>query len=159
MKITVISVGKLKEKYLKMGIEEYSKRLSKYCKMEFIEVPDEKAPENMSTAEENMVREKEGEKILKSIKIDAYVVALAIEGRQMTSEELSNWISQLGVQGKSHITFIIGGSIGLSEEVLRRADYKLSFSKMTFPHQLMKMILLEQIYRGFRILNNEPYHK
>jgi len=159
MKITILSVGKLKEKYLKMGIDEFSKRLSKYCKLEIIEVPDEKAPENMSASEEEQVRNKEGEKILKQIKTEAYVVALAIDGKMHASEEFADWIQNLGVQGKSHIAFIIGGSIGLSQEVYQRANEKISFSKMTFPHQLMRLILLEQVYRGFRIINGEPYHK
>ncbi len=159
MKITVISVGKLKEKYLQMGIEEYSKRLSRYVKLEMIEVADEKAPENMSEAQEDIVRKKEGERILSNIKEGEYVVALAINGRQLSSEGLAEFLQKNMTSGISQIVFVIGGSIGLSKEVLDRADYKLSFSNMTFPHQLMRMILLEQIYRGFRIINNEPYHK
>lgn len=159
MKITLITVGKIKEKYLKDAIAEYSKRLSKYCKLEILEVADEKTPDTASEAVENMIRAKEGERILKHIKEDAYVITLEIEGRQLTSEELAKKIDTLGVQGKSHIIFIIGGSIGLGTEVLKRSDYALSFSKMTFPHQLMRVILLEQIYRSYRIINGEPYHK
>lgn len=159
MNITLISVGKLKEKYLINGIKEYSKRLSKYCKLNLIEVPDEKAPENLSKAEMGQVKDKEGQRILNKVSDSSYVIALAIDGKQVTSEELSKKIEQLALRGNSHITFIIGGSLGLSDEVLSRSQYKLSFSKMTFPHQLMKLILLEQIYRSFRISRNEPYHK
>lgn len=159
MNITVISVGKLKEKYLKLGIEEFSKRLSKYCKLDLIELDDEKCPENLSPKDMLIVKGKEGKKILGKIKNNSYVIALAIDGKNLSSEELADTISKLAVRGNSHITFIIGGSLGLSDEVLSRADYKLSFSKMTFPHQLMRLILLEQVYRAFRINNNEPYHK
>ena len=139
MNITIIGVGKIKEKYLKLGIDEFSKRLTKYCKLDVIELDDEKCPENLSEKDMLIVKDKEGKKILSKIKNNSYVIALAI--------------------GNSHITFVIGGSLGLSDEVLKRADYKLSFSKMTFPHQLMRLILLEQVYRAFRINNNEPYHK
>jgi 23S rRNA (pseudouridine1915-N3)-methyltransferase len=159
MNITVISVGKLKEKYLKEAIQEYSLRLTKYCRLDIIEVPDEKAPENMSAAEEDIVKLKEGQTILKNIKDDTYVIALAINGKQLSSEKFAELISGLGLRGKSNIAFVIGGSLGLSEEVLKRADYHLSFSAMTFPHQLMRVILLEQVYRGFRIIKGEPYHK
>lgn len=159
MKITIITVGKIKEKYLKDAIAEYSKRLSKYCKLEIVEVADEKTPDNASETVENQIRAKEGERILKYVKDDAYVITLEIKGRQVTSEELADKIDTLGIQGTSHITFIIGGSIGLGEEVLTRSDYALSFSKMTFPHQLMRVILLEQIYRSYRIIHGEPYHK
>lgn len=159
MNITVISVGKLKEKYLKLGIEEFSKRLSKYCKLDMIELDDEKCPENLSDKDMEIVKTKEGNKILSKIKNNSYVIALAIDGKNLSSEELADTISKLAVRGNSHITFIIGGSLGLSDEVLKRSDYKLSFSKMTFPHQMMKLILLEQVYRAFRINNNEPYHK
>ncbi|OGO79330.1 MAG: 23S rRNA (pseudouridine(1915)-N(3))-methyltransferase RlmH [Clostridiales bacterium GWB2_37_7] len=159
MNITVISVGKLKEKYLKEAIQEYSTRLTKYCKLDIIEVPDERAPENMSAAEEEIVKLKEGQIILKSIKDDTYVIALAIHGKQLSSEKFAELISGLGLRGKSNVAFVIGGSLGLSEEVLKRADYHLSFSAMTFPHQLMRVILLEQVYRGFRIIRGEPYHK
>lgn len=159
MKITLITVGKIKEKYLKDAIAEYSKRLSKYCKLEIVEVADEKTPEQASAVVEDGIREKEGERILKYIKEDAYVITLEIGGKMLTSEELAKEIDTLGIQGKSHIIFIIGGSIGLGKNVLKRSNYALSFSKMTFPHQLMRVILLEQIYRSYRIIHKEPYHK
>jgi 23S rRNA (pseudouridine1915-N3)-methyltransferase len=159
MNITIITVGKIKEKYLKDAIDEYSKRLSRYCKLDIIEVSDEKTPDNASEKEELQIKDREGESILKHIKDNMYVIALAIEGKQITSEELAGLIKNLGVKGESNITFIIGGSLGLSKNVLNRANYKLSFSKMTFPHQLMRVILLEQIYRGYRIISGEPYHK
>ena len=159
MKISLITVGKIKEKYLKDAIAEYSKRLSKYCKLEIIEVADEKTPDQASEVVENGIRAKEAERIMKYVKEDAYVITLEIAGKQLTSEELADKIEKLGVQGISHITFIIGGSIGLGKEVLNRSDYALSFSKMTFPHQLMRVVLLEQIYRSYRIINGEPYHK
>lgn len=159
MKITLITVGKIKEKYLKDAIAEYSKRLSRYCKLEIVEVADEKTPDNASDTVEDAIRDKEGERILKYIKEDAYVITLEIAGKMLTSEEMAEKIKKLGVQGTSHIIFIIGGSIGLGREILKRSDYALSFSKMTFPHQLMRVILLEQIYRSYRIMNHEPYHK
>lgn len=159
MNINIITVGKLKEKYLKDGIDEYKKRLTRYCTIEIIEVPDEKAPENLSIKEEEQVKAREGAAILKYIKENAYVIALAINGNNLSSEAFSALISDLGINGSSNISFIIGGSLGLSKEVLDRANYKLSFSKMTFPHQLMRLILIEQVYRGFRIINGEPYHK
>lgn len=159
MKIKLICVGKLKEKYLSLGVAEYVKRLSRYCSLEILELPDEKTPDNASLAEETQIKNKEGERILKAIKGDSYCIALAIEGYMLTSVELSEKINNLGITGVSHITFIIGGSLGLSDEVLCRANYQLSFSPMTFPHQLMRMILLEQIYRSYRIISNQPYHK
>ena len=159
MKITVITVGKIKEKYLKDAIAEYSKRLSKYCKLEIIEVADEKTPDNASEVVEDSIRSKEAERILKYVKDDAYIITLEIGGNQLSSEELADKIDKLGVQGTSHIVFIIGGSIGLGKEVLNKSNYALSFSKMTFPHQLMRVILLEQVYRSYRIISNEPYHK
>lgn len=159
MNISVVSVGKLKEKYLKMGIEEYLKRLNSYAKVEVIEVADEKAPEELSELEMIQVKQKEGERILAKISQDTYVIALAINGKMQSSEELADTLDKLATYGRSKIAFIIGGSLGLSEEVLKRANEKLSFSKMTFPHQLMKLILVEQIYRAFRINRNEPYHK
>ncbi len=159
MKIDIVCVGRLKEKYFTAGAEEYIKRLSKYCKLDIKEVPDEKAPENLSLKQEIEIKNKEGEAILKQVKDSAYVMALAIDGKMYSSEELASSIADLGLNGRSHIVFIIGGSLGLSDEVLKRADAKISFSKMTFPHQLMRVILLEQIYRCFRINNNEPYHK
>ena len=159
MRITVVCIGKIKEKYLKLGIDEFSKRLSKYCKLEVIELDDEKAPENLSDKEMNIIKDKEGKKILNKLKDNSYVIALAIDGNNLSSEELANRIEDLSVNGISHIVFVIGGSLGLSDDVLRRANYKLSFSKMTFPHQLMRLILLEQVYRAYRINNGEPYHK
>ena len=159
MKITLITVGMIKEKYLKDAIAEYSKRLSRYCKLEIVEVADEKTPDNASDTVEDAIRDKEGERILKYIKEDAYVITLEIAGKMLTSEEMAEKIEKLGVQGTSHIIFIIGGSIGLGREILKRSDYALSFSKMTFPHQLMRVILLEQVYRSYRIMNGEPYHK
>lgn len=159
MRISIVSVGKIKEKYLKLGIDEFSKRLSKYCKLEVIELEDEKAPENLSDKEMLMIKDKEGKKILSKIKDNSHVIALAIDGKNLSSEELASTINNLGVRGISHIVFVIGGSLGLSDEVLKRANYKLSFSKMTFPHQLMRLILLEQVYRAYRINNGEPYHK
>ena len=159
MKITLITVGKIKEKYLKDAITEYSKRLSRYCKLEIIEVADEKTSDNASETVEDGIRDKEGERILKYVRDDAYVVTLEIKGKLLTSEELAKKIENLGIQRTSHIIFIIGGSIGLGKEVLKRSDYALSFSKMTFPHQLMRVILLEQIYRSYRIISHEPYHK
>lgn len=155
----MIAVGKIKEKYLKDAITEYSKRLSRYCKLEVIEVADEKTPEQASEAVEESIRAKEGERLLKHIRDDMYVITLEIGGKMLTSEEFAEKIETLGVQGKSSIAFVIGGSIGLGKEVLRRSDFALSFSKMTFPHQLMRVVLLEQVYRGYRIINGEPYHK
>jgi 23S rRNA (pseudouridine1915-N3)-methyltransferase len=157
--ISIVTVGKLKEKYLKTGIEEYLKRLSAYAKVEVIEIPDEKAPEELSIAEMEQVKQKEGERLLAKISSDVYVIALAIDGKMKSSEELADTLDKLATYGKSKISFVIGGSLGLSEEVLKRADEKLSFSKMTFPHQLMRLILLEQVYRAFRINRGEPYHK
>lgn len=159
MRITLITVGKIKEKYLKDAIAEYQKRLGSYCKLEIIEVADEKTPDNASEVVEEQIRSKEGERILKHVKDDAYVITLEINGKQISSEELADKMEKLGVQGTSHIMFIIGGSIGLGQEVMKRSNFALSFSKMTFPHQLMRVILLEQIYRGYRIINGEPYHK
>jgi 23S rRNA (pseudouridine1915-N3)-methyltransferase len=157
--ISIVSVGKLKEKYLKLGIDEFTKRLTVYAKIELIEVPDEKAPEQLSELEMEQVKQKEGEKILSKVSPDTYVIALAIDGKMKSSEELADSLDKLATYGKSKIAFVIGGSLGLSKEVLQRADEKLSFSKMTFPHQMMKLILLEQVYRAFRIIRGEPYHK
>ncbi|KXG08605.1 Ribosomal RNA large subunit methyltransferase H [Anoxybacillus sp. P3H1B] len=159
MNITVLSVGKLKEKYLKQGIEEYVKRLSGYAKMEIIEVADEKAPENLSDQEMKQIKEKEGERILAKISDDMHVIALAIDGKMKSSEEFAIHLDKLATYGTSKIAFVIGGSLGLSEKVMKRANESLSFSKMTFPHQLMRLILLEQIYRAFRINRGGPYHK
>ncbi|ANU26931.1 23S rRNA (pseudouridine(1915)-N(3))-methyltransferase RlmH [Planococcus versutus] len=159
MNISIISVGKLKEKYLKSGIEEYTKRLGSYSKITEIEVADEKAPEQLSDADMEIVKKKEADRILAKISADAYVIALAIDGKMKTSEQLAKDIESLMTYGRSKIVFVIGGSLGLHDEVLKRADEKLSFSKMTFPHQLMKLILVEQVYRAFRIMKGEPYHK
>ena len=153
MEIRIITVGKIKEKYLNDGIAEYAKRLGRYCKLNFIQVPDEKTPDKASDALNRQIKETEGNRLLSHIRDTDYVIALAIEGKMLDSVELSDLIARLGVQGKSSIAFVIGGSLGLSDAV------KLSFSRMTFPHQLMQMILLEQIYRGYRIMNHEPYHK
>ncbi|PNV59378.1 23S rRNA (pseudouridine(1915)-N(3))-methyltransferase RlmH [Clostridium sp. chh4-2] len=159
MKITLVTVGKIKEKFFADAIDEYSKRLSRYCKLEIIQVADEKTPDNASETVETQIKDKEGERILAQIRDGSYVIALAIEGQMLTSEKLAEKIDGLGVSGVSQIVFVIGGSLGLSKHVLARADYLLSFSKMTFPHQLMRVILLEQIYRSWRIIKKEPYHK
>ena len=159
MNISIVTVGKLKEKYLKQGIEEYLKRLGSYAKVEVFEVADEKAPEELSETEMIQVKQKEGERILGKINPDAYVIALAINGKLKSSEELADSLDKLATYGKSKIAFVIGGSLGISDEVLKRSDEQLSFSKMTFPHQLMRLILVEQIYRAFRINRGEPYHK
>lgn len=159
MRITVVAPGKVKERFFTDAIGEYSKRLSRYCRLEIIQVADEKTPDRAGEALERQIREKEGERILAQLKEGMYVVALAIEGEMLSSEELASRIRQLGTDGQSHIAFVIGGSLGLSEAVLKRADYHLSFSRMTFPHQMMRVILLEQIYRSFRIIAGEPYHK
>ena len=159
MKITVIAVGKIKEKFFQDAVNEYSKRLSRYCKLEIIQVTDEKTPDGASEALETQIREKEGERILSNIKEGSFVVALAIEGAMVDSVELAEKIEKWGVSGISQIVFVIGGSLGLSKAVLSRADYKLSFSKMTFPHQMMRVVLLEQFYRAVKIMRNEPYHK
>lgn len=159
MKITILTVGKIKEKYLKDAIAEYSKRLNRYCRLEIIEVADERTPDAASAAMEDSIRQKEGERLLKFIRDDAYVITLEIGGTMLDSVSFARKIEQLGIGGKSHLIFVIGGSIGLGSEVLKRSDYSLSFSPMTFPHQLMRVILLEQIYRGYRIIEGAPYHK
>lgn len=159
MKITLICVGKIKEKFYRDAVEEYVKRLSRYCKTNIIEVEDEECPEGASAATEDAVRKKEGERILKKIPPSAYVYALAIQGKKIDSVGFSEELNRQFISGKSEICFIIGGSIGLSDEVLKQADSLLSFSDFTFPHQLMRVILSEQIYRAFRIMNHEPYHK
>lgn len=159
MNIKIISVGKLKEKYLVQGINEYTKRLSKYCKITLVEVPDEKAPEKLSEAEMIQVKEKEGERILAKIKEQEYVFALAINGENSSSEDFAATLDKLQTSGKSQFAFIIGGSLGLSDQVLKRSNAQISFGKMTYPHQLMRLILVEQIYRAFRINAGEPYHK
>ena len=159
MHITIIAIGKLKEKYLRDGINEYLKRLQSYAKVEIIELADEKEPYNASAAEEEQIKIKEGERIKAKLKPDSYVIALAIEGKQFTSPALAQKIDSLASSGNSHLTFVIGGSLGLSGDILKSADLLLSFSELTFPHQLMRLILLEQIYRSFRIIKGEPYHK
>ena len=159
MKITLITVGKIKEKFYTQAVAEYEKRLSKYCSLQLMEVADEKAPENLSEKEMLQIKGKEGERILSKIKDTQVVIALDIKGKQMSSEGFADYISHLGIQGTSDLVFIIGGSLGLCESVLKRSQFRLSFSPMTFPHQLMKVILIEQIYRAFRIIKSEPYHK
>lgn len=159
MNITIITVGKLKEKYLKDAIDEYSKRLGRYCKLDIIELADEKTPDNASPKEEEAIKEKEGQAILNKVKDNMFLVAMDLGGKQLTSEEFARYIDNLGVIGNSNIAFVIGGSLGISNGVLARANYKLCFSKMTFPHQLFRVMLLEQIYRSFRIMKGEPYHK
>jgi len=159
MRITLITVGKIKEKHFTDAIAEYTKRLSKYCQLTAIEVSDEKAPETLSDKEMEQIKDKEGERILSKLKDTQYVITLEIKGTQLTSEALSEKIDSLGVSGQSDLVFIIGGSLGLSDLVLKRSNFALSFSKMTFPHQLMKVVLLEQVYRAFRISKGEPYHK
>ena len=159
MRITLITVGKIKEKFYQDAISEYAKRLSRYCKLDVIQVTDEKTPDGASEALETQIKEKEGKRILENIKDGSFVIALAIDGAMLDSVELAGKIEKWGISGVSQLVFIIDGSLGLSKEVLSRADYKLSFSKMTFPHQLMRVILLEQIYRSYRIIQGEPYHK
>lgn len=159
MKITVVCVGKIKEEYFRDAVSEYSKRLGRYCRLEIVEVADEKTPDGASEALEDAIRGKEADRILKKLPEDSYKIILDIGGCKMDSVVFGRRIEKLGVEGKSHIAFVIGGSLGLHQNVKQRADETLSFSDMTFPHQLMRVILLEQIYRGFRIVNGEPYHK
>ncbi len=159
MKITILCVGKIKEKYFTSAIAEYAKRLGRYCSFEIKEVTDEKTPDNASEKECTIIKDKEGARLEKLLDDNAYKIALCIDGSMIDSVELSNKIESIKLSGKSHIVFIIGGSLGLSDLIIKKADYKLSFSKMTFPHQLMRVILSEQIYRAFRISAGEPYHK
>lgn len=159
MNIQIVAVGKLKEKYLVQGIEEYMKRLGPYAKVSITELADEKAPESMSAAEEQQVKDREGERILAALKPDAYVIAMAIEGEMWTSEQLAAKLQDLATYGRSHVAFVIGGSLGLSSAVMRRADAKLSFGRITYPHQLLRLVLTEQVYRAFKIMRGEPYHK
>ncbi|NMA87065.1 MAG: 23S rRNA (pseudouridine(1915)-N(3))-methyltransferase RlmH [Tissierellia bacterium] len=159
MNIKIIGVGKIKEKYMVEGIKEYSKRLSRYSNLEIIEVADEKTPENLSEKEINLIKNKEGIRILSKIPQNAYIISLDIKGKQLSSEQLAQEIEGLMIGGVNNIVFIIGGSLGLSDEIIDKSDFRLSFSKMTFPHQMIRMILLEQVYRGFRIIRGEPYHK
>lgn len=159
MKISIICVGKIKEKFYRDAVDEYLKRLSRYCKTEVVEVADEKTPDKASPVEEEQIKKKEAERILSKIKEDAYVITLEILGDKLDSIAFGEMINKAGIMGKSHIQFVIGGSLGLHPDVSRRADKKISFSDMTFPHQLMRVILCEQIYRGYRIISGEPYHK
>lgn len=159
MKISIVCVGKIKESFYRQAVDEYAKRLSKYCKFEVIEVADEKTPDKASELQENQIKEKEADRILDKIKEDAYVFTLEIKGKRFTSEGFADCIQGVTLRGKSHLVFVIGGSLGLHEKILKRSDQAISFSDMTFPHQLMRVILSEQIYRGYRIINGEPYHK
>lgn len=159
MKISIVCVGKIKESFYREAVAEYAKRLSRYCRLEIIEVADEKTPEGASLQMEEQIRDKEGRRILEKLQEDALVCTLEIGGKKLSSEGLAQWMEKLTVGGTSHIMFVIGGSLGLHESVSRRADLALSFSEMTFPHQLMRVILTEQIYRAFRIIHGEPYHK
>ena len=159
MKISIVCVGKIKESFYRQAVEEYAKRLSKYCKLEVIEVADEKTPDKASEGLESQIKEKEADRILEKIKEDAYVFRLEIKGKRFTSEGFADCIRNVTVRGKSHLVFVIGGSLGLHEKVLKCSDQAISFSDMTFPHQLMRVILSEQIYRAYRIINGEPYHK
>lgn len=159
MNISFVCVGKLKERYWTEAVEEYSKRLRNYCSFSIMEIKEERLPENASKAIEEEGKDEEGKRILKVLKNGAYVIALEIQGEEMDSPALADMLSKLGVAGKGEIAFVIGGSNGLSKEVLSRANFRLSFSKMTFPHQMMRVILLEQIYRSYKIMRNEVYHK
>lgn len=159
MKIRILCVGKIKEKFMREALGEYSKRLSRYIKLEITEVVDEKTPDSASEKEENQIRDKEAERLLKQIRQEDYVIALAIDGKMYDSVAFSKKLDRFGVLGRGSVVFVIGGSLGLGEQVLERADESISFSKMTFPHQLMRVILMEQIYRAFRIIHGEPYHK
>lgn len=159
MKVTLLTVGKIKESYFADAIQEYKKRLGRYCNLEIIEVPDEKTPDKAGAVMEKQIKAKEGERILKHLKEESYIICLEIQGKMMDSNQLADKIEELGINGTSHITFIIGGSLGLDERVVNKSNYRLSFSKMTFPHQMMRVILMEQIYRSYRIMNREPYHK
>lgn len=159
MRITILTVGKIKEPYLREAVGEYSKRLRKYCRLEILETADEKTPDRLGAAGAERIRQKEGERLLKRLPGDAYVITLEISGRQLSSEKFAGRIHNLAVQGVSHIVFVIGGSLGLGRNIRAESDFALSFSEMTYPHQLMRVILLEQIYRSYRIINGEPYHK
>lgn len=159
MRITIVCVGKIKERFYREAVDEYIKRLGKYCKPEIIEVPDEKTPEGAGAALEEQIKLKEGKRILEKLREDAFICTLEIGGRRFSSEGLAKWLEKLAISGTNHIAFVIGGSLGLHEDVRRRSDMSLSFSDMTFPHQLMRVILAEQVYRAFRIINGEPYHK
>lgn len=159
MKITIVCVGKVKEKFYRDAIAEFEKRLGRYCKLEILEVADEQTPDGAGAALCEQIKDKEGNRILSKIKEDAYTITLEIAGKKMDSLQFASFLEQSAIKGRGSLVFVIGGSLGLSEAVLRRSDVSLSFSDMTFPHQLMRVILLEQIYRGFRISQGEPYHK
>jgi 23S rRNA (pseudouridine1915-N3)-methyltransferase len=159
MRVVILAVGKIKENYYRQALQEYAKRLGRYCKLELMEVADEKAPDGASEAEERLIKEREGMRLLRYVKDSDYVIALDIQGAQLDSLALAKRIQRLGVEGKSNLVFVVGGSLGLHERVLARANEGLSFSKLTFPHQLMRVLVLEQIYRSFRIIQNETYHK
>jgi len=159
MKITIAAVGKIKERYLKEGISEYTKRLSRFADVEIIEVDDEQAPDNLSPAQEAQVKAREAERLLKKIKEGSYIILLDLAGEQTTSEGFAAKLEKIMLSGSSHITFIIGGSLGLDQSLIKVADYRVCLSKMTFPHQLARLILLEQVYRAYKIMKNEPYHK
>ena len=159
MNITVICIGKLKEKYWTAAIDEYSKRLKGYCSLDIVELKEARLPDKAGPAEELAVKEAEGEEILKKIKDNQYVITLEVKGKMLSSEKLAEKIETLGIDGQSNLVFVIGGSLGLSSAVSKRANFKLSFSEMTFPHQMMRVILLEQVYRAFKINRNEAYHK
>lgn len=159
MNITVICVGKLKEKYWIEAIKEYSKRLSGYCSLNIIELKESRLSDKAGHAEEEHVKKVEGEEILRRVKDNMFVITLEVQGTPLSSEKLAEKIEKLSINGQSNIAFVIGGSLGLSEEVSSRSDFKLSFSKMTFPHQMMRVILLEQVYRTFKIIRKETYHK
>ncbi|MCI8609734.1 MAG: 23S rRNA (pseudouridine(1915)-N(3))-methyltransferase RlmH [Firmicutes bacterium] len=159
MRIRVICIGKLKERYWSEAITEYSKRLSRFVNLEIVELKEARLPDKASAADEEKVKEEEGKSILAKIEDGTYVITLEIQGKQFSSEELAHKVEQLGLEGHSDIVFVIGGSLGLSQQVSKRADFKLSFSKMTFPHQMMRVVLLEQVYRSFKIIRHETYHK
>ena len=159
MKISIIAVGKLRERYLKEGILEYGKRLSRFCDLEIVEVEDEQTPENLSPSLEQQVKKKEAERVLKRLKDGSKLIALDVKGKKLDSEEFADRLNSFFVSGHSHITFVIGGSLGMDTEILNKSDFRLSLSDMTFPHQLTRLILLEQVFRAFKIINNETYHK
>lgn len=159
MRIRIVCIGKLKEKYWTDAVDEYTKRISRYCDIEIVQLKESRLPDKASASDEQTVIYEEGQTILKNIKDGTYVITLEVKGKQLSSEELAEKIERLPIEGRSDITFVIGGSLGLSKEVSQRADFKLSFSKMTFPHQMMRVVLLEQIYRAFKIIKNETYHK
>jgi len=159
MHITILAVGKVREKYLAQGIEEYLKRLGRYATVQIVEVTEEQAPETLSDAEQIQVKARETERLLKQVKDGQYVIALAIDGKQLTSEAFAAHLQELAVSGRSDVVLLIGGSLGLAPAALQRADLQLSFGKFTYPHQLMRLMVVEQVYRGFKIMKGEPYHK